>query len=235
MKVLAAGLLAAAWLWAAEARAQEAAQEAVSERPAGAQSDVVVVEGLRRDRAMNAFLNGDYAAAEVAFEDNIQCMRRVEVLWTLRVGSAIWGPANTEPGASSPLADSNALQSSADDLARRGSERTCRSEEWQHYMIGLSRIQLGRYAEAKQSFYRVIDLSNDQFLYDARYRIGLLELLDGDIERAERQLDSLRHLQRICQSRGARCQVRDQLANNVVSLAVAIAEARLSAASALSN
>jgi hypothetical protein len=88
---------------------------------------------------------------------------------------------------------------------------TCHSKEWQLYMIALSQIQLGRFAEAKKSLHSVMRMSKEALLFDAHHRFGLLELLKGDVESADCRLAHLMRMQRSCQARGAGCEVHADL------------------------
>lgn len=175
---------------------------------------VVMVEAWRRDRALDAFMRGDFATAEVEFKKNVRCIRRNELQQDYAFDRASLPQAGTADMPNIPN-----LPLRPDQIA----ERTCYSKEWQLYMIGLSQIQLGRFAEAKKTLYSVMRMSKEDLLFDAHYRVGLLELLEGDIESANRRLDHLTKMQRKCQARGARCEVNADLewATNYLTRAVA--------------
>jgi hypothetical protein len=93
-------------------------------------------------------------------------------------------------------------------------------------MIGLSQIQLGKLDEAKYSLERAARMTNDELLYDAHFRVGLLELLDGEVDMAARRLTRLRSIQRNCNARGTSCEVHADLDVAVAYLARAVSEAR---------
>ena len=178
---------------------------------------VIMVEAWRRDRALDAFLRGDFATAEVEFKKNVRCIRRGELQQDYALDRASLpqpGPPNVPNIPNLPLRP--------DQIA----ERTCHSKEWQLYMIGLSQIQLGRFAEAKKSLYSVMRMSKEDLLFDAHYRVGLLELMEGDVESANRRLVHLMKLQRSCRARGARCEVNADLEWATSYLTRAVANAR---------
>jgi tetratricopeptide (TPR) repeat protein len=198
---------------------------------------------------MAAFMRGDYAAAEIGFNENLRCIQRVERVQELAYDQAIANSITAEVNAQSPSAGSIPGQNIESAAARQLStmpqgyntrrrdnrplpvrEHTCEQPEWQHYMIGLSQIQLGRLEEARQSFYRTITLSKHRNLYDAYFRIGLLELvLNNDVARAERQLEALERMQNVCELQGWDCDLHAELDGDVEDLRFAIAEARAQA------
>jgi hypothetical protein len=190
------------------------------------EQQVVVVEAWRRDRALDAFLRGDFATAEVEFKKNVRCIRRNEMQldYALRQGMIDLARANFPNAAGVAYAPPNIhnLPLRPDQIT----ERTCYNKEWQLYMIGLSQIQLGRFAEAKKSLYSVTRMSKEDLLFDAHYRVGLLELLEGDVENANRRLAHLTKMQRSCQARGSRCEVSADLELATSYLTRAVANAR---------
>jgi TolA-binding protein len=184
----------------------------------GEDLQVVLVEAWRRDRALDAFLRGDFATAEVEFRKNVQCIRRNEqqLDYALRQGQIEMQRAFM---ANAPSIHN--LPVRPEEIR----ERTCHSKEWQLYMIGLSQIQLGRFAEAKKSLYDVTRMSKEDLLFDAHYRVGLLELLDGDVESAKRRLAHLTRMNRSCQARGSGCEVSADLEVATAYLTRAVADA----------
>jgi hypothetical protein len=199
---------------------------AAVEPSASAQDDeqqVVLVEAWRRDRALDAFLRGDFATAEVEFQKNERCIRRNELQFQYALWQADPTRASLPGGAGAGNAPNiHNLPLRPDQIA----ERTCHSKEWQRYMIGLSQIQLGRFAEAKKSLYSVMRMSKEDLLFDAHYRVGLLELLEGNVESANRRLVHLTRMQRSCQARGSRCEVSADLELATSYLSHAVADAR---------
>jgi tetratricopeptide (TPR) repeat protein len=190
------------------------------------EQQVVVVEAWRRDRALDAFLRGDFATAEVEFKKNVRCIRRNELQleYALRQGMIDLARANFPNAAGVAYAPPNIhnLPLRPDQIT----ERTCYNKEWQLYMIGLSQIQLGRFAEAKKSLSSVMRMSKEDLLFDAHYRVGLLELLEGDVEGANRRLTHLTKMERSCRARGTRCEVHADLEAATSYLSRAVAHAR---------
>ncbi len=213
-----------------------AAQEAPAPAQATTQADggadqEVVVRGFRGDKAMYAFLTGDFVTAEAEFKNNYRCIRRLERLTESAFENAIADATQSSVRAAAGLATPNWSGNSpaffnnpqrADEIA----ERTCHSPQWQLYMIGLAQIQLGRLPEAKKSLKRVIHESKEILLFDAHFRVGLLELMDGDVDRAQRRLKDLYSLQRSCERRGAKCEVHADIEDAADFLARAVANAQ---------
>ena len=181
----------------------------------GEEQQVVLVEAWRRDRALDAFLRGDFATAEVEFRKNVRCIRRTEFQFEYALQQ---GEIDMARGIAP---NTHNLPVRPEKIA----ERTCHSKEWQLYRIGLSQIQLGRFAEAKKSLSTVTRLSKEDLLFDAHYRVGLLELLDGDVEGAKRRLTHLVKMRRSCNARGEKCEVSADLEVATAYLARAVADA----------
>jgi hypothetical protein len=181
----------------------------------GEEQQVVLIEAWRRDRALDAFLRGDFATAEVEFRKNERCIRRAE----LALDAALRDAGSFYLGTGPNIYN---LPMRPEQIA----ERTCHSKEWQLYMIGLSQIQLGRFAEAKKSLSTAAWMSKEDLLFDAHYRVGLLELLEGDVEGANRRLKRLVRMQRSCEARGAGCEVGADLESATNYLKHAVAAAR---------
>lgn len=218
----------------APAPATPVAQAAPAPTEADIEDEVVVVQGYR-DRAMSAFLRGDFAVAEQEFANNLSCIQRVETLRTF---------AFEQSRANEQMADNNAAIGASlaagtaaptalpatgygiHDRRERVPERTCESPYWQHYMMGMSQIGLGRLDEAKATLYRVVREANNQYFFDAHYRVGLLELLDGNIDLAEQRLTHLRRMQRLCNRRGDSCEIRGELEHAIAQLDYSISAAR---------
>lgn len=206
------------------ASAQDAQAPTEVPKPANTEeTPEIVVQGWRRDKAMDAFMRGDFATAEIEFRNNARCIRRQELQFEAGVRDATsLAPSNGTEFGNVNLPPIFNQPQRVDEII----ERTCHSKEWQLYMIGLSQIQLGRYAEAKRSLYSVTRMSKEDLLFDAHFRVALLELLDGNIKRADRRLSHLDGMQRICTRRGSRCEIHADLDAAVEYLRRAIADAR---------
>lgn len=180
----------------------------------------VLVEAWRIDRAMDAFLRGDFVTAEVEFKKNIKCIRRHDLEMDYAIRHAQLTMYRTQFAVDAP---------GIYNLPRRPGEireRTCHSKAWQYYMIGLSQIQLGRFDEAKKSLRTATGLTRNDVMFDAHYRVGLLELMEGDIESADRRLAHLVSLNQSCRARGKRCEVGADLEAATAYLTRAVADAR---------
>jgi hypothetical protein len=197
-------------------------------------TDEVVVVG-RRDRAMDAFMRGDFVTAEKEFKDNFRCIRRAEMLkdFALEQGvvdaqraTTLGAPAHAVGDAGAPQVYNAPVIYNAPLRPDQIVERTCSSPDWQLYMIGLTQIQLGNLVEARKSLRRATQRSQDLLLFDADFRLGLLELLDGRIEPAERRLKRLDSMRRTCDKRGIRCVVHADLEAAIAYLRAAIGDAR---------
>ena len=229
--------LAATALLAAPLAAPAVAQDAEDE-----EEDVIIILGPgKRDKAMDAYLKGDYATAEVEFELNLKCAERVEMLEEFAIEQSYSDAVAAEAGggqAPSGFGDDGGIKIYDTPQETAGfyganprnpdeiKERTCEEPAWQLYMIALSQIQLGKLAEAKANLYRVIALSRNPYFFDAHYRIALLELLDGNIDKAEKRQKTLIVLQGRCHRRGERCDFREEIDEDVAYLEVAIARAK---------
>jgi hypothetical protein len=203
-----------------------ASAQAAADAPANEQNaPEIVVEAFRRDRALDAFLRGDFDAAEAGFQENWKCIWRNQRLFEAGVRQAMSDYIAGAQGTGSNYMSEQSYLSMAQhpDEIR---ERTCFNAEWQFYMMGLSQIQLGKFAEAKKSLYRAAEATKEELMFDAHYRIGLLELLDGNIEQADRRLSYLSKLQRRCENRGMRCEIHADLDAATDYLKHAIVNAR---------
>jgi tetratricopeptide (TPR) repeat protein len=208
------------------AAAPLASAQAAADAPANEGSDTeIVVEAFRRDRALDAFLRGDFAAAEAGFQENWKCIWRNQRLFEAGVRQAILDATTGSQGTGRTYMSQQSYLSMArnpDEIR----ERTCFNAEWQFYMMGLSQIQLGKFAEAKKSLSRAAEATSEELMFDAHYRLGLLEVLDGNIENADRRLSYLSKLQRRCKNRGLRCELHEELDEATAYLRHAIVNAR---------
>ncbi|GGD17909.1 tetratricopeptide repeat protein [Aquisalinus flavus] len=210
-----------------------------SEPPTREEEDIITIfgGGGPRDEAMAAFMRGDYPTAELEFGNNLRCAERVEMMEDFAFEAARGGQVAADAGASgaAPVGGGDVApqpQSSGSDFrdtqrpdADDVAARSCDMPAYQIYMIGMSQVKQGKNEEAKANFYRVIAMSNDERFFDAHYRIGLLELLDGNVDKAEERLAHLKILQQRCQRRGERCEWRGELDEAVAFLDAAVTNA----------
>lgn len=197
------------------AQAQDSASESSSET-----SDEIIAYGTRRrDPAMSAYLAGDYEVAEIEFKANAFCALRAKrnfqaglddaeensIRGDLGITENIAGqPTGGAGGVSAPssapsIASTAPINSSNFDKTQSTDARTCADRGFQLYMAGLSQIKLGKLKEAKNSFSRAVVLRKS--IYDAYFRLALLEYQDGDIKAAKKQYKQLRRLQKNCRKK----------------------------------
>lgn len=189
--------------------------------------EIVVTATKQRDPAMSAFLSGDYATAEIEFDRNAFCALRVERNFragvdsardsTLRadVGVDADTPAQTtgSPGSGGgitlPSAPSVAPSASVNssDFQKNKSEdkRTCENRGYQVYMKGMSQLKQGKMAEAKETLSRATKIHKT--IYDAHFRLSLLEYQEGNITKAEKQFNSLKKIAERCR----RCEAKEEI------------------------
>ncbi|NHK28524.1 hypothetical protein FF098_011455 [Parvularcula flava] len=229
------GLAALAFM---PAHAMQDEDAPASEPPTQEEEDVITIfGGGPRDEAMAAFMRGDYPTAELEFGKNLRCAERVEMMEDFAYESARGNQTAADAGAggSAPAGGGDLTAQSRPsgtdyNSGQRPDEediaaRSCDMPAYQIYMIGMSQVKQGKNAEAKANFYRVIAMSKDERFFDAHYRIGLLELLDGNVDKAEERLAHLKVLQERCQRRGERCEWRDELDEAVAFLDAAVTNA----------
>lgn len=161
--------------------------------------DEIIVEGQIQggDDAMSAFLAGDYETAEIEFEKNYDRIRfgrgRLEnSLHSLssqarsNQASGLGEVGSNGQGAAVQTPDS-AIRSSIIGTGSNTDSELYSGDDlgFQLYMAGLSELQLGKLDEAEDSFERA--LKRNGRLYDARMRLALLRLQNGDTEYARDQ------------------------------------------------
>ncbi len=201
----------------AQAQAQEAEVE----------DEIVVVGTKQKDPAMAAWLAGDYATAEVEFDRNAFCALRVERNFRSGVeaardssirsdvaADAVSAPQPTGgPGAGGVLAlpaapsvaPSVTINSSDLQKSDNKKKRTCKDRGFQMYMKGMSQLKLGKTAEAKETLSRATKIHRT--LYDAHFRLSLMEYQDGDIEKSNKQFKALQKIANRCR----RCDAKEEI------------------------
>lgn len=187
--------------------AQSADQPKTNEKPI----DEIIAVGTisKADPAMGAFARGDYKTAEIEFDNNFKFLRRAEFALTRSVetsrNNSVTSELQTGPGevSSTPLSGGQQVAVSfssqtgvVETATTIGRQPQVEDLGFQLYMRGLSQIQLGKYDEAKLSFKRALNFNRR--LYDAKFRLGILELRDGDRDAAEAQLAQLKKDQKWC-------------------------------------
>lgn len=174
--------------------------------------DEVVAIGTisKADPAMGAFARGDYATAEIEFTLNYQFIQRADraranAFQNLSNSSlsaqVANGPGEVSGGGQNITPSANVNGSNAYKPTPESTKFNSRVPQvndigFQFYMRGLSQIQLGKYDEAQESFERALNFNNR--LYDAKFRLGILELRNGDRDAAEAWLSELERNQKWC-------------------------------------
>lgn len=202
------------------------AQEAASESTPSEQEEIerINVLGQSPDIAMQAFNAGDFLTAEKEFKMNAKCALRIErnkqafkqglansSLNQQASNSA--GGENLQTGggsnniASSPnIASTGNLGGTQSDVENAEvKNRTCYNRAFQLHMTGLSQLQLGKVEEAEKNFKTASHLNKN--LYDAHYRIGLLQILRDDVKGANGRLSSLKTVIKRCGD----CKSKDEI------------------------
>jgi len=224
MKNIAVSILSLSFLFCTPAVAQETSQ---TTEPA---DEVISLGTVQRDKAMAAFLSGDFATAEVEFKRNAFCALRaarnlragIEAAAdsTIRADVGVdanipaqptGGPGGAAPTPTAPTAVPTARLNGSNFTKNESiASRTCEDRGYQLYMAGVSQLQLGKIKEAEDSFKRAIVLRKS--IYDAYFRLSLLEYQNGDIKAAKKQFKRLRALQKKCRNCEAEKEIAEQVA-----------------------
>jgi len=211
--------------WSAPLAGAQAPQAQAAEP----EDEVVAIGTARRDPAMSAYLSGDFETAEIEFERNAFCALRaernfrsgVEAAQSSAIRSESFSDADTGPqptggqgGASVQLqptaAPTISLNSSDFEKSESSTKRNCEDRGFQYYMAGLSQIKLGKFEDAKASLYRAVALRKS--IYDAHFRLALLEYQDGNIKKALKQYKRLQRLQAKCRKCEFETEIDQQVA-----------------------
>lgn len=209
-------------IWSALAviAALVAAPAAVAQPEIHNTDEEVVVVHVHRDRGMDAFLRGDFATAEVEFKKNFRCYRRVEMLRYAALESLLWGSVTQlNLGATAPVIYAQNQETIEEP------QTTCEARDWQLYMIAMSQIQQGNIIDARYNLDRVTQLGHDPYLFDAYFRLGLIDILQGDTRRANTQLTRLNRVLRGCRNRSVGCEYIAEVEASVDYLRSAIRQA----------
>lgn len=198
--------------------------------------EVIATAQKQTDPAMSAFLAGDYETAEIEFDKNAFCALRVERNFRSGLESArddsirsdLSGNINTAPqptggpnagarigaglGSTVPETRINGINSS--DFQTSNKRRTCENRGFQVYMKGISQLELGKIAEAKKTLIQATKIHRT--LYDAHFKISLLEYQDGNLKDAKKELKKLRKIAARCK----RCQAKPEIEGQIQYLSV---------------
>jgi tetratricopeptide (TPR) repeat protein len=191
--------------------------------------EVIATARKQTDPAMSAFLAGDYETAEIEFDKNAFCALRVERNFRSGVESArdesirstLAGNSNTQaqptggPGAGAGAGISSAPSNvvingiNSSDFQTSNKRRTCENRGFQIYMKGLSQLELGKTAEAKQTLAQATKVH--RYLYDAHFKLSLLEYQSGNLEDAKKELKKLKKIAARCKRCVAKPEIEGQV------------------------
>lgn len=193
--------------------------------------EVIATATKQTDPAMSAFLAGDYETAEIEFDKNAFCALRVERNFRAGVENArdqsirsdLAGNINTPaqptggPGAGAGVglaasANTTPVQVNgvnSADFQTNNKRRTCENRGFQIYMKGLSQIELGKTAEAKKSLTQATKIHRT--LYDAHFKISLLEYQQGNLDEAKKELKKLQKIAARCKRCTAKPEIEGQV------------------------
>ncbi len=192
-------------------------------------NDEIVSKGtIQKDPAMSAWIAGDYATAEVEFKRNAFCALRAQRNFISSVESARDNATNSV--VNTGVADTISAQSgsglqsggsattinpstrvTSNDFKNKESEtkRSCDNRGFQIYMTGLSQLKLGKRDEAKKSLKRAVAMRRS--LYDAHFRLSLMEYQDGNLEQSKKHFKRLTKLESRYKSGEANVEIKAQI------------------------
>lgn len=173
--------------------------------------DEIISEGrIQTDPAMSAWHAGDFATAEIEFDKNAFCALRAERNFvsgkesardssiTANIAADAVGPPQVTGGQGGvSIAEANPALASEFNSSnfkknKSATKRTCEDRGFQLYMRGLSQLKQGKTKDAKESLSRAANIRKN--LYDAHFRLSLMEYQEGNIDEARKQFKKLRHL-----------------------------------------
>ncbi|WP_026940660.1 hypothetical protein [Hellea balneolensis] len=173
--------------------------------------DEIISRGTnQKDPAMSAWHAGDFAKAEIEFDRNAFCALRaernfisgVETARDSSITSDLAADAVSTPQPVGGLGGASVVESAPPPIPQYNSssfknkesatKRTCEDRGFQLYMKGLSQLKLGKIVEAKKTLSRAANMRKN--LYDAHFRLSLLEYQDGNLKGAAKHLKKLKKL-----------------------------------------
>jgi hypothetical protein len=180
----------------------------------------IIVSGQNFDKAMGAFNAGDFELAEIEFKKNAKCALRLERnkqafvsgLQNSSIDNSLQNSASIQSGSqgntsgrsSTPTSGigGNAENQRESTTVRA---RTCSDRGYQLYMTGLSQIQLGRVEDAEKNLKTASFLNKN--IYDAHYRVALMQLLRSDMDGAQSRLFDIQDVLNRCRD----CEAREEI------------------------
>ena len=201
-----------------------AQQNGESEKAEQKTEDVerIIVSGQNLDAAMSAFRSGNFELAEIEFKKNAKCALRIERNKRALVDGMQTSALNNATQSSASLGGSSQLDNNSPIPAPSVSSgiggkasnrekdqtvrsRTCTDRGYQLYMTALSQIQLGRNEEAEKNLKTASFLNKN--IYDAHYRIGLMQLLRNDKDTAQDRLEKIQDVLDRCRD----CEAKEEI------------------------
>ncbi|MDT0595602.1 hypothetical protein [Glaciecola petra] len=197
--------------------------------------ETIIVEGNNYNDALRAFNRGDFALAEIEFKKNARCAHRMERnkrafingLQTSSINNNVQSSASLGGGGgpegnstiqtnttASPVTGGNARRQKSKSQQQ---ELTCENRAYQLYMTALSQIQLGRNEEAEENLEIASFLNKN--IYDAHYRLALMQLLRNNKDEAEDRLDNLQDVLKRCRD----CEAKPEIVARIQFVEKAIA------------
>lgn len=194
------------------------------------EQDVIIVTGQKQtDPAMSAFLAGDFETAEIEFDRNAFCALRVARNFRAGLDSArddsiqveVAGNGNianqptggqggvVTPPSATAAAPVSAFNSRDFQKSKSNTKRTCENRGFQIYMKGLSQLELGKIEDAKKTLYQATKVHRT--LYDAHFKLSLLEYQAGDLDKAKKELKRLRKISTKCRRCEAKSEIESQI------------------------
>lgn len=192
--------------------------------------DEVIALGTKQtDPAMSAFRSGDYATAEIEFKRNAFCALRatrnfrsgIEAAQDSTIRADVGTDFDSSPGSSGGLGNTPGpvatppvptVNLNSSDFVKNDSneKRTCEDRGFQIYMMGMSQLKLGKREEAKLAFSRAVKMRKT--LFDAHFRLGLLEYQDGNVKAANSHFEKIKKIEARCKNR---CDARDEIKSQI--------------------
>jgi hypothetical protein len=191
--------------------------------------EVITTGTIQTDPAMSAWRSGDFETAEIEFRQNAFCALRIERNFisgvegardsTIRsdVGTDIDVPSQPSGGlggavvapTSQPVIPKIQLNSSDFRDSDNEGTRTCEDRGFQIYMMGMSQLKLGKRDEAKATLLRSTKLRKN--LYDAHFRLSLLEYQDNNMKESNKHFKKLRKIGSKCKKCEAKKEIIAQI------------------------
>jgi len=212
----------------------------------------IIVEGRKSFEGhdgMEAFWSGDFEKAEIEFEREFKTLKRgksslynvgvdadLGIERANNIGASIGAQTQiTRSGSSTASIQNNSAGTNTSSLGRNFNGKRAIGKNllndgkitdmdfaFTKYMSGLSELQLGKYVEAKKSLKSAVFYNRQNF--DARMRLGLLYVIEGDIEKSADQLEALENIRVKCKKK-SNCAEYDEILEAASTLATSISNA----------